>query len=43
MPSTWIKLEFSKNRVKNLKFECNPKLRLLCDLKMDSFILEAFR
>jgi len=40
-PSTWIELGFSKNIIKNLKFEFNPELRLLGNYKMDSYILEG--
>lgn len=40
-PDIWTELEFSKEIVKDLKFEFNPELRLLDDYKMDSYILEG--
>lgn len=40
-PNYWTELELSKEIVKNLKIELNPELRMLHDLKMDSYILEG--
>lgn len=40
-PGYWTELELSKEIVKNVKIELNPELRVLHDLKMDSYILEG--